>query len=108
MSKRKGWNAKLEPPVPLPGGGSLKTVSDADNYVGRLTKRDQQRPEWKTAADYLVKAAADPAWAFFARRAVYIALHGDDQTPLAIKPSKDEAYRARRQAWKAAQTKATP
>jgi hypothetical protein len=44
------WHDDLDPsPVPLPDGGELVTLRDAGDYIARLSKREQSKPEWRLA-----------------------------------------------------------
>lgn len=99
VMKPEGWDVAFDDPVPLPGGGELATLREAGDHIARLPQRQQTRPEWQRAAKYLLLAAtADRAWRWFARRAVYVAIHGDRPETRPERPSKAERWRALRKA----------
>ena len=41
----KGWKRKFEDPIPLPRGGLLVTLQDADTYITKLPKAEHMAPE---------------------------------------------------------------
>jgi hypothetical protein len=45
----RGWDRAFDDPIPLPGGGELRTLRDAGNYIAKLPKAEQHAPEWDTA-----------------------------------------------------------
>jgi hypothetical protein len=54
------WWAGHEPsddPIELPDGRALRTLSNAGEYVTALSKADQAKPHWQTAARELMMAA---------------------------------------------------
>ena len=91
MSKRPKnptdhWHDDLEPwPVPLPDGGELVTMRDAGDFIARLSKREQSKPEWQPATQDLLRAASGHwLWRFIARLAIMHALYGKPSRRLAI------------------------
>jgi hypothetical protein len=51
------WSRAFDDPIPFPGGGELRTLRDAGHYVTALSKADQGKPHWQTAAHELTMAA---------------------------------------------------
>ena len=78
------WNDDLEPlPVPLPDGGHLTTLREAAEFIAKLPKREQKRPEWQSAVRDLLRAASGHGpWRFFARLAIMRALYGKTEPPI--------------------------
>ena len=42
----KGWHRTFHDPIPLPGGGELRILRDAGNFVAGLPKREHDAPAW--------------------------------------------------------------
>ncbi len=100
--QKAAWLAKFEDPIPLPDGGTIKTLSDARAYMLTLSEREQLEQRWQDAARYVLKAVEERAFIFFARLAVYKAVHRTDQeTPPAPDIRKPDTWRERRRAKKA-------
>jgi hypothetical protein len=51
------WSRAFDDPIPFPDGGELRTLRDAGHYVTALSKADQGKPHWQTAAHELTMAA---------------------------------------------------
>ncbi len=49
-----GWRREFEDPITLPGGGELRTLLDAGNYITSLPKNESALPEWQTAIEVLM------------------------------------------------------
>ena len=97
--QKAAWTAKFQDPIPLPGGGAIKTLSDARAYMLKLSEREQLRPRWQDAAKHVLKAAEERPWIFFARMAVYKAVHGKGQDgPPPPDVKKPDTWRERRRA----------
>jgi hypothetical protein len=45
------WNQQFFDPIELPNGRKLVTLRDAANYIVKLSKAEQQAPEWQAAAE---------------------------------------------------------
>jgi hypothetical protein len=50
----KGWSRTFFDPLPLPGGGELRTLRDAGNYIAKLPKREHDAPAWRAAIEALM------------------------------------------------------
>jgi hypothetical protein len=50
----KGRSRTFDDPVPLPGGGELRTLRDAGNYISKLPKREHDAPPWLAAIQALM------------------------------------------------------
>jgi hypothetical protein len=50
----KGWSREFDDPIELPNGRKAATLRDAANYIVKLSKAEQQAPEWQTAAEVLM------------------------------------------------------
>jgi hypothetical protein len=48
------WDQSFFDPIELPTGRKLITLRDAANYIVKLSKAEQQAPEWQTAAEVLM------------------------------------------------------
>jgi hypothetical protein len=48
--QKAAWLAKFDDPIPLPEGGSIKTLSDARAHMLTLSEREQLEPRWQDAA----------------------------------------------------------
>lgn len=46
-----GWRREFEYPIPLPGGGELRTLLDAGNYITSLPEKESALPEWQTTIE---------------------------------------------------------
>ena len=42
----KGWSRTFDDLIPLLGGGELRTLRDAGNYIAELPKREHDAPAW--------------------------------------------------------------
>src|SRR4051794_40318308 len=78
------WNDHLEPrPVRLPGGRELVTLRDAGDYIAKLPKREQNKPEWQWAVRQLLRAAQGHGpYCMFAGLAIGTALYGKKPPPI--------------------------
>ena len=56
MAKR-GWKRQFDDPIPLTRGRQLVTLEDAAAYIMKLSKAEQDLPEWQTATGCLIGAA---------------------------------------------------
>ena len=43
------WTTPFEDSVTLPGGRRLTTLKNAADYITKLPKAEQNKPEWQTA-----------------------------------------------------------
>ena len=50
----KGWHRTFHDPIPLPGGGELRILRDAGNFVAGLPKREHDAPAWLAAIQALM------------------------------------------------------
>jgi hypothetical protein len=78
------WDDELDPyPVPLPDGGELVTLRDAGDFIAKLPKREQSKPEWQSATRDLLRAAKGHGpWRFLARLGIMHALYGKAEPPI--------------------------
>jgi hypothetical protein len=53
----KGWHRTFDDPIPLPGGGELRTLRDAGNYIAKLSKREHDTFAWRAAIEALMLVA---------------------------------------------------
>jgi hypothetical protein len=51
------WSKSFADPIELADGRVLQTLRDAGHYVTALSKADQAKPHWQTAAHELMMAA---------------------------------------------------
>jgi hypothetical protein len=100
--QKAAWLAKFDDPIPLPGGRSIKTLSDARAYMLTLSEREQLEQRWQSAAKYALRAVEERPWIFFARSAVYKAVYDTDQAMPSPDVRKPNTWRERRRARKTA------
>jgi hypothetical protein len=81
------WSKRFEPPIPLPGGGSLVTLRDAANFIERLPPTEQQHPKVQTAIHVLLQAVDHGGPVIFARMGV-TAMLGRHDPPKPTRPPK--------------------
>jgi hypothetical protein len=53
------WSRVFEDPIALPGGTTLRTLSDAASHVMALPGKTRQSAEWQAAIEALLMAAED-------------------------------------------------
>jgi hypothetical protein len=61
------WDRPFAQPVPLPGGRPARTLRDASDFVRKLSRLDQDAPEWRHAVQMLTDAAEDRGAIFLAK-----------------------------------------
>jgi hypothetical protein len=59
----------------LPGGGELRTLRDAGNFIARLPKRKHDAPEWQAAIKALMLVVGHDSETLLARIGMMRALH---------------------------------
>src|SRR4051812_11612325 len=79
MIERMGWSERFDDPVPVPNGKTIQRLDEARAYILTLPRAEQNSPLWQDATRYMLKAAEARAWMWFARRALYVALHGESR-----------------------------
>jgi hypothetical protein len=94
--REKGWSRRFDDPVPLPGGGELKTLREAIAYLARtVPKAEQAMPEVLAAAEILTRAAElEIAWMFLARIATLRAFHRNGER--LFNPDRKESWGKRK------------
>jgi hypothetical protein len=75
MRSPKGWKRPFEDPIPLPDGRQLVILQDAADYIMKLSKAEQNAPEWQAATEALIMAAEDRGPLLHARVGVLRALN---------------------------------
>ena len=75
------WSRAFEDPISLPRGRQLVTLKDAAGYIMKLSKAEQDLPEWQTATEALLMAAEDRGPLMHARVGMILALHGAKRIP---------------------------
>jgi hypothetical protein len=97
--QKAAWTAKFDDPIPLPEGGSIKTLSEARRYMLTLSEREQMEQRWQDAANYVLKSIEQRGYMFFARSSIYKAIHRiDNEVPSAPRVKKPDIWRERRRA----------
>jgi hypothetical protein len=79
MPAPKGWSARFQYPIQLPGGGEISTLREAGDYIIALPEREQGQPHWQTAMRCLIAAAEDSGIVVMAETAMRRALSHDDR-----------------------------
>lgn len=85
------WSAQFSDPVPLPGGGQLRTLREAGEYITRLAPEIQALTRWQTAMHVLIQAADHDGPLIFAQWGMTQAL--SNRGPVYHSPSKDPKWR---------------
>jgi hypothetical protein len=52
-----GWDPTFDDPIPLPGGGELRTLRDAGNYIAKLPRREYDTFACRAAIEALMLVA---------------------------------------------------
>ena len=71
----RGWKRSSDEPIPLPRGGRLVTLEDADSYITKLPKAEHKAAEWQAAMEALILVATSGGPTMFARIGVMRALN---------------------------------
>jgi len=53
----RGWAREFDDPIVLRDGRVLRTLLDAGNYIGALSRKEQSAPEWYNAVEALLLVA---------------------------------------------------
>jgi hypothetical protein len=75
------WSRAFDDPIELPDGHVLRTLRDAGEYVAALSKADQSKQHWQTAAHELMMAAERGGILMLAEIAMRQALAHSRPTP---------------------------
>jgi hypothetical protein len=70
----KKWFREFDEPITLPGGGELRTLSDAREYIRALAVAKRTRQEWQTARQLVLRAGKYRGSITFAKIAIRRAL----------------------------------
>jgi hypothetical protein len=90
----KGWSRPFDDEIALPVGRVLRTLRDAGEYVTALSKADQSKPHWQTAARELMMAAERGGILMLAELAMRQALaHGRPVPPPAPRKKAVKKYK---------------
>ena len=81
MPTAKGWSRAFDDPIILPNGREVFTLQDAGNYITKLPKATQERPEWQRAAKTLMRTAEGRGLLMFAYIGMMQALHAGKPEP---------------------------
>jgi hypothetical protein len=72
------WSTPFDEPIALRGGGRLKTLQQAADYIMKLPSDVQQQERWQLAIENLINAAeTGGGWLMFARIGMMRALNLD-------------------------------
>jgi hypothetical protein len=88
----KGWHRTFDDPIPLTGGGELRTLRDAGNYIAKLSKREHDTFAWRAAIEALMLVAEHGGDTMLPRIGIMRALYPDGAVPT---PRKRWAKRSR-------------
>jgi hypothetical protein len=88
----KGWHRTFDDPIPLTGGGELRTLRDAGNYIAKLSKREHDTFAWRAAIEALMLVAEHGGDTMLPRIGIMRALYPDGAVPT---PRKRWATRSR-------------
>ena len=67
--------ATVEDPIPIPGGGELRTLLAAGNHIQSLSKAKQQQAAWQVATEALLVVVTQNGPTMFARIGIMLALY---------------------------------
>lgn len=87
----KGWHRAFDDPTPLPGGGGggLRTLRDAGNYIAKLPKREHDAQTWCAATEALLLVVEHGGDTMLPRIGIMRALYPGESAPsLHKKPVK--------------------
>jgi hypothetical protein len=88
----KGWHRTFDDPIPLTGGGELRTLRDAGNYIAKLSKREHDTFARRAAIEALMLVAEHGGDTMLPRIGIMRALYPDGAVPT---PRKKWAKRSR-------------
>jgi hypothetical protein len=72
------WSTPFDDPIALGGGGRLRTLQEAADFIMKLSEKEQQHPHWQAAIEMLIHAAeTGGGWLLFARIGMLRALNAD-------------------------------
>jgi hypothetical protein len=77
----KGWSRSFDNPIPPPKGKPLVTLRDAAAYIMKLSKGEQAKRHWQTAAEVLLTVAEGRGPLMFAHIGMLKALHHGEPDP---------------------------
>jgi hypothetical protein len=77
----KGWQREFDDPIPLPGGGELRTLRDAGNFIAKLPKRKHNAPAWRAATEALLLVAEHGSDAMLPRIGILRVLYRGETVP---------------------------
>lgn len=86
------WSARFIDPIELPGGGKLKTLSDARAYLLKLPKARHGDGAVQTAIECVMMAAEGRGPMMHAEAALHQMLHGRPVQP-PPDPARDTKWR---------------
>jgi hypothetical protein len=82
------WFTPFEDPIPLQSGRKLVTLKSAADYITKLPKAEQNRPEWQMAIHCLIGAAEGRDFLMHARIGMLRALNAGKPNPDVTPPGK--------------------
>ena len=92
MSER-GWSRTFDDPIDLPGGGELRTLRDAGNFIAKLPKRDHDSPAWLAAMEALVLVVEQGGDTMLPRIGIMRALYPDEKPSPAPRQNAARKYK---------------
>lgn len=78
----KGWSRTFDDPIPLLGGGELRTLRDAGHFIARLSKREHDAPRWQAAMQALLLVVEHGGDTMLPRIGIMRALYPDEPQPV--------------------------
>jgi hypothetical protein len=75
VKRPAGWSRKFAEPVPLPSGGTLRTLADARAYILALPEAEAHSSRWAAATEALLLVVEHKGPTMFARMALMQALN---------------------------------
>jgi hypothetical protein len=85
----KGWHRTFDDPIPLPGGGELRTLRDAGNYITGLAKREHDTFALRAAIEALMLVVEHGGDTMRPRIGIMRALYPGEMEPMPRKKVQD-------------------
>jgi hypothetical protein len=84
----KGWHRTFDDPIPLPGGGDLRTLRDAGNYISKLPEREHDVPAWLAAIQALMLVVEPGGDTMLPRIGIMRALYPGGTVPTRVRSGR--------------------
>ena len=89
----QGLARTSEDPIPLSGGGKLRTLRDAGSFIAKLPKAEHDAPEWLAAIEALMFVVEHGGDSMLPRIGIIRALYRDGKPMPAPRKKPAKKYR---------------